>query len=118
MTDEFLAARPRPRAWLPDPPHAARLAVTAAVLWPPLRIALAAVQQSVYPVPQPLALHPVAALAVVGVTAAAVALDGRRRGGALFYANLGVPSVWPWIVGAAVAGVLEAAAWRVLGQGG
>jgi hypothetical protein len=118
MPDDPQRALPRARAWLPDPPHAARLAVTAALLWLMLRIAFAGVQQMVFPVPQPLALHPVAALAVVGVTAAAVALDERRRRETLFYANLGIPPVWAGIVGFGVAAVLESCAWLVLGSGG
>jgi hypothetical protein len=109
---------PSRRAWLPDPPQAARLAVTAVVVWPLLRIALAVGQQSVFPVAQPFALHPVAALAVVGLTAAVVALDERRRRETLFFANLGIPPVWAAIVGAAVAAVLETGAWLVLGSGG
>jgi hypothetical protein len=114
---------PSVRLWLPDPPHAARLAVTAAVVWAGAHVSAAVgflwiAGRLGLTVTHVMALHPVGALSVVLVTAVAVVLEARRRGETLFYANLGVPPAWAGIVGAAVAGVGELAVWLVVGSGG
>lgn len=109
--------------WLPDAPHAARLAVTATIVWLAVRLGSIAVMlwiaaRLALSVTQAVALHPVAALTVALLTAAAVMLEARRRRETLFYANVGVPPIWAGIVGAGVAGVLEVAVWLVVGSGG
>ena len=110
MTDDSPPARLRGRAWLPDPTHAARLARNTLLIWLAIHFALLTVPDFV--------LNAGGAVTVVPMTALGVALDARRQRGTLFYANLGVPPAWAWIVGLAVAGVLEAVAWRVVKGGG
>jgi hypothetical protein len=123
MIDDSPPSAPSPRLWLPDPPHAARLAITAVLVWIGWRLATIAgmlmiARRLALTMAEVVVLHPVAALTVVLGTAAAVMLEERRRREMLFYANLGVPPVWAGIVGAVVAGVLELAVWLVVGSGG
>lgn len=122
IDDSPPGARPA-RLWLPDPPQAAHLAATAALVWLAVRLATTFVMLLLaarlgLTVEQVLAPHPSAALTVVLVTAVAVVLEERRRRERVFYANLGVPPVWTGLVGAAVAGVLELAVRLVVGAGG
>jgi hypothetical protein len=105
----------RARAWLPEAPHAARLAWTALLVWIAARSGVTIILLYMEESP---ALNAGGSLAMAAVTAAGVVLDQRRRRGTLFYANVGVPPVWAAIIGVAVAGVLEVAASLALGSGG
>jgi ethanolamine ammonia-lyase small subunit len=105
----------RARAWLPEAPHAVRLACTALLVWIAARVGVTIILLYMGESP---ALNAGGSLALAAVTAAGVVLDERRRRGTLFYANMGVPPVWAGIIGAAVAGVLGIAASLIVGSGG
>lgn len=118
MSDESPRPLPPVLAMLPDLRNAVRFAATAVLAWVTVRLALEGMRQFAPAIMVGPQLHPLAALMVVGVVAAAVALDERRRREVLFYANVGVPPVWAATIGAVVAGVLEIGAGMVLGSGG
>lgn len=106
MTDDRLAA-PRAPVRVPARRDIVRFAVRSLVVWVGIRVAVAILLRFAGMLAESTELHPAGVMAVVAITALAVALDARRTRGYLFHANLGQHPAWPTLIAVGVGGVME-----------